>query len=321
MIRWGYAINQYNPQFDDFVRRRDHQRALRTIAVSGFSGVELSAGTGRWEPLGNPTQVAANFGDVAGFKSFVAEAALDGVSSWYWDPTIAFQEDLSHGTDPADPEARALLVEHARWFASALEQLGGDVLVARPARAAGNGLLSETEFDAVVETWNTVGRVVSEYGVVLSLHFDFLSALRDGDGLERLVAETDPSVVGFAVDTAEFAIAGLDPTDFVQRYAKRVNHVQLKNATAVDELEEYRQPAAEFNVLRAGGNRRIPRWFTELGEAEGIVDVVGFVRALAQGSYDGWIVVESDFTPHPSTSVMLNGWQVQKELAPILDSH
>ena len=55
-IKWGYAINQWKPQFDDFVRRRDHERALKTISIAGFAGVELTAGTGRWEPLGNPVQ-------------------------------------------------------------------------------------------------------------------------------------------------------------------------------------------------------------------------------------------------------------------------
>ena len=53
-IRWAYAINQWKPQFDDFVRREQHERALKTISIAGFEGVELTAGTGRWEPLGNP---------------------------------------------------------------------------------------------------------------------------------------------------------------------------------------------------------------------------------------------------------------------------
>jgi inosose dehydratase len=47
-IRWGYAINQWKPQFDDFVRREQHERALKTISIAGFEGVELTAGTGRW---------------------------------------------------------------------------------------------------------------------------------------------------------------------------------------------------------------------------------------------------------------------------------
>ena len=59
MIRFAYAINQWKPQFDDFVRREQHERALKTISIAGFEGVELTAGTGRWEPLGNPQQLAA----------------------------------------------------------------------------------------------------------------------------------------------------------------------------------------------------------------------------------------------------------------------
>ena len=72
-IRWAYAINQWKPQFDDFVRREQHERALKTISIAGFEGVELTAGTGRWEPLGNPQQLAANFGSVAGFRDFLRE--------------------------------------------------------------------------------------------------------------------------------------------------------------------------------------------------------------------------------------------------------
>ena len=35
-VRWSYAINQYKPQFDDFVRREDHERALKTMSIAGF---------------------------------------------------------------------------------------------------------------------------------------------------------------------------------------------------------------------------------------------------------------------------------------------
>ena len=35
MIRWGYAINQFTPQFDDFVRRRQHERAVGDALAAG----------------------------------------------------------------------------------------------------------------------------------------------------------------------------------------------------------------------------------------------------------------------------------------------
>lgn len=316
MIRWGYAINQFKPQFDDFVRRRNHERALRVVSISGFEGIELASGSGRWEPLGNPAQIAANFGSVAAFGEFVRDAGLSAVSSWSWDPFAPQQEDLTHGSNPADAEARGLLIEHARWYASALAELGGDVLVVRPAPYAGEATLDAAAIEEIAAAWNAVGVAIADVGVRLALHFDFLSALRRDDALELLLAATDPRLVGLALDTAEFAIAGRDPVEFYQAHAERVIHIHLKNATTVDDLDEYLQPAAPFTILRAGGSREIGRWFTELGEP-GLVDSVAFVRALVARGYDGWVVVESDLTPHPPTSVMLNGWEVQNLLTPL----
>lgn len=317
MIRWGYAINQFKPQFDDFTRRRDHERALRIISASGFRGVELNAGSGRWEPLGNPHQIAANFGSVAGFGAFVREAALDGVRSWFWDPSIRFQEDLTHGDDPTKPGSRDGLVAHARWFSAALAELGGEVLVVRPAPSAAN--LAEVGDDVIAElaaSWTAVADAIAADGVRLAVHFDFYSALRRDDGLERLLQATD-SRVGLALDTAEFTIAGIDPIAFYRAHADRVTHVHLKNAGAVDDLGEFGLPAPEFTLLRAGGSRAVPRWFTELATEPLLVDAPGFVSALAEHGYDGWVVVESDLTPHPPTSAMLNGWEVQHVLTPI----
>jgi hypothetical protein len=76
-------------------------------------------------------------------------------------------------------------------------------------------------------------------------------------------------------------------------------------------------PAPEFTLLRAGGSRAVPRWFTELATEPLLVDAPGFVAALVEHGYDGWVVVESDLTPHPPTSAMLNGWEVQHVLAPL----
>lgn len=318
MIRWGYAINQFNPQFDDFVRRRQHQRALRVISISGFSGVELSSGSGRWEPLGNPTQIAANFGSVAGFGEFVREAGLDAVSSWFWDPWTRFGEDLTHGDDPTDPAKRDGLVAHAEWFAAALAELGGSVLVVRPAPYAGQvPRLDDAAIATLAASWEAVGTAIAAHGIRLGLHFDFLSSLRADDGLERLLAATDPTLVGLALDTAEFAIAGRDAVAAVRAHADRIVHVHLKNAAAIDTAEEYLTPAAEYTVLRAGGARVVPRWFNELATEPLLVDAPGVVAELVRAGYEGWVVVESDFSPHPATSVMLNGWEVQHVLAPI----
>ena len=310
-IRWAYAINQWKPQFDDFVRREQHERALKTISIAGFEGVELTAGTGRWEPLGNPQQLAANFGSVAGFGEFVRSCALDAVSSWFWDP---HERSMEHLTGPLSTDDVPGLVERARWYAGALAELGGAVLVVPGAPAAGDAELDDAALDRLGAAWSAVGEAVAQDGVRLALHVDFLSALRRPGALDGLLDRTD---VGLALDTGELTAAGIDPLGVIERHGDRIAHVQLKDALAVDSDEEYLQPAAHWTVRVRGGAREV-RWFAEPGADGGLVDVPAVVRALLDARYDGWVVVESDQSPHPAQSCLVSGYLLQRELRPLV---
>jgi inosose dehydratase len=319
MIRWAYAINQWKPQFDDFVRREQHERALKTMSIAGFDGVELTAGTGRWEPLGNPQQLAANFGSVAGFREFLRSCAIDAVSSWYWDPAERSMEHLTGPLSPLSADDVPAIVEKARWYAEALAELGGSVLLVRPTPGAGDvEPLDDEALDRLAACWDAVGRATAEHGVRTALHVDFLSALRR-DHVPRLLERTDPALVGLALDTGELTVGGIDPLSVIEAYADRIWHVRFKDALAVDDAEEYLQPHAHWTVRVRGGEREIPRWFAEPGADGGLVDFPAVTRALLDAGYDGWIVVESDQSPHPAASALLAGYLVQRELRPILE--
>jgi inosose dehydratase len=315
-IRWAYAINQWKPQFDDFVRREQHERALKTISIAGFEGVQLTAGTGRWEPLGNPQQLAANFGSVAGFGEFVRECALAAVSSWFWDPHERSMEHLTGPLSPLSADDVPVLVERARWFAGALAWLGGSVLVVPGAPAAGDGdPLDDAALDRLAATWHALGAAVGQDGIRLALHVDFLSALRRGGALDGLLERTDPTLVGLALDTGELTVAGIDPIGVIERHGDRIAHVQLKDALAVDEAEEYLQPAAHWTVRVRGGAREVSRWFAEPGADGGLVDFPRVTRALLGSGYSGWVVFDSAPSPHPATSALLGGYLLQRDLA------
>jgi inosose dehydratase len=319
-IKWGYAINQWKPQFDDFVRREQHERALKTMSIAGFEGVELTAGTGRWEPLGNPQQLAANFGSVAGFRQFLADCAIESVSSWSWNPQERSMEHLTGPLSPLAPDDQPVIVERAGEYAAALAVLGGTVLLVRPTPDAGEvDPLDDDAIALLAACWESVGRATAEHGVRTALHVDFLSALRRDDALDRLLDRTDAGLVGLAVDTGELTVAGLDPVAMVKSHGDRIWHVQLKDALAVDETEEYLEPHAHWTVRVRGGDREIPRWFAEPGAEGGLVDSAAVVRALKDVDYTGWVVVESDQSPHPAASTLLAGYLVQRELRPILD--
>ena len=317
-VRWAYAINQWKPQFDDFVRREQHERALKTMSIAGFEGVELTAGTGRWEPLGNPQQLAANFGSLAGFREFLSSCAIDAVSSWFWDPAERSMEHLTGPMSPLSVDDHPGIVARATEYAEALAELGGSVLVVRPTPGAGDvEPLDDDAFGRVAACWEAVGRATAEHGVRTALHVDFLSALRR-DHVPALLDRTDPALVGLAVDTGELTAGGIDPLAVIERYGDRIVHVQFKDALAVDDAEEYLQPHAHWTVRVRGGAREIPRWFAEPGADGGLVDFPAITRALLDAGYTGWIVVESDQSPHPAASALLAGYLVQRELRPML---
>ena len=96
-VRLGYAISQWKPNFDDFTRREQHVRALKVIAACGFTGVELRGGSGRWDPLGRPASIAANYGSAAAFTDLLRQIGIEAVCSWYFDPGEPIEEELSHG--------------------------------------------------------------------------------------------------------------------------------------------------------------------------------------------------------------------------------
>ncbi|SIR98363.1 sugar phosphate isomerase/epimerase [Microbacterium sp. RURRCA19A] len=319
-VRWAYALNQWDTNIDSFVRTREHERAFKTVSISGFSGVELTAVSfGAWEPLGTPQQIADLYGSLEGFREVLSACALEAVSSYVYDPSVGFEVEMGRGPDPLDPASVGEITRTARWFADAVHRLSGNVLVVRAAPSAWQtGPLSDEQIGVLANLWNTVGEAIATDGIALGLHVDFLSALRLGDGIHRLLAATDPAKVGLAIDTAEYAIAGIDPVALYRRYADRVVHVQLKDARETVDDAEASTPHAEQFIRTEGGARRILRWFYEPSDERALVDFEGFVGALAEHGYRGWIVVESDQSPHPAESTMVAGWYVQKVLQPLL---
>jgi inosose dehydratase len=320
-IKWSYAINQYKPQFDDFVRREDHERALKTMSIAGFEGVELTTGTGRWEPLGNPDQLVANFGSLSGFRAFLDECKVSGVSSWFFDPHQRVMEDLTPALSPLEAADQSGIVQRAKWYASALAELGGSVLVAQATPPAGDcGEIDDAAFGRLADCWAAVGRATLDLEVRTALHIDFLSPLREPANLARLMELVDPAVVGLAIDTAEFTVAGVDPAQLIRRYPDRIWHVQYKDALAVDTAREYLVPHAQYSVRQRGGDREIARWFAEPGADGGLVDFTAVTQALIDTGYTGWIVFESDPSPHPATSTLLGGYLMQERIRPMFSA-
>lgn len=315
-LRWAYGLNQWNSRLDVFVRHEDQQRALRTLAASGFEAVELPSGTGRWDNIARPEVILQNHGTADGFLGFLRAGGVQQVSSVYWDPSAPTEEEERYAFRFArNPEDSDALVAWSRPLVDFTAAVGAEQLVARPAHSAWMGPpLAPAEFAVLGDLWNRIGRLAADAGTRLALHYDCLSAVHSVDDLERLLDATDPALVGFALDTAELTIGGIDPVAFYESHADRVTHVHLKDTRFRDTGQEYRMPGAESTMLKGGGGRRIARWFFELGTEDGLVDVPAFVAALRAHNFAGWVVVESDHGGSPAELCLLNSWYLQHEL-------
>lgn len=315
-LRWSYALNQWNIRMDVFVRHEDQLRALKTVAAVGFDHIELAAGSGRWDNLGRPEIITLNHGSPDGFLAFLRQGSVTGVSSMFWDPGQPGEEEgwaFRMTRNPADHDA---IVESARPFVDFLAASGADQLVVRPVGSAWmQPPLQDQDIALIGRLWNRVGEVAAAVGVGVAMHYDCLGGVHTREQVEALLAATDPTTVGLALDTAEFTIGGIDPVEFYRSHADRVTHVHLKDTRFADTGQEYLTPGAETTMLHGGAGRRIERWFYELGTEGGLVDVPAFVAALRDNRFGGWVVVESDHGGNPAELAMLNSWYLQHELA------
>lgn len=114
--------------------------------------------------------------------------------------------------------------------------------------------------------------------------------------VDRLLAETDPEVLGIIFDTGHYSFGAGDdgPTviEVMDRWADRIWYIHFKDYSP-EVGRRSRQERWEYvHAIRKG-------LFSELGQ--GGVDFPAVLRWLEAHGYDGWIVVEQDVLPGMGT--------------------
>ena len=314
-MRWSYALNQWNNGHDRFVLREAHANAFKTLAISGFDAVEIPCGSGRWEPLGRKDWIEKFYGSIEALRTEMRACGINAVSSFIFNPAEPIFEEGAYGLSVLNPADHGRILGTLRQYADLLPVLGGDTLVVRALpNWSDTTAVDAATMQVAADCWNAVGAMLAPSGVRLALNFDCVTMARSEDDIAALLALCDTATVGLSLDTADAAIMGLDPVAMIDRFGARLVHVQLKNALERDTLDEYRLPFPEKFMLAGGGARKIARWYCELEHEFGLVDIQGCHAALAAQGFSGWVVVESDQSPVPATSAMLNGWFVQNRL-------
>lgn len=119
---------------------------------------------------------------------------------------------------------------------------------------------------------------------------------------ERLLGETTAELVRLCLDTGHWLVGGGDPVAAIRTWRDRLGQVHLKDVdpAVLDGLRAGR--VADFDeAIRQ-------RLFTELGN--GVLDLAGCLRALADARYGGWLMVEQDSSWGPPAEAAAIGRRV-----------
>jgi inosose dehydratase len=122
--------------------------------------------------------------------------------------------------------------------------------------------------------------------VVVHLHAG--TFIETPDEIERLLAESDPELIGLLLDTGHLVYGGGDPVELLRRHGDRVRYVHLKDVDP-----------GELRHARSTGVTMAEAWargiFCPLGG--GLVDFRRVVEQLRARDYAGWVIVEQDVVP------------------------
>jgi len=193
------------------------------------------------------------------------------------------------------PEVERQLVETGEMIA----HLGGRYLVLIDetysdlftGKLRGPRELDDSAWKRLVKNTHKVARIAKErFQLDLVFHPHADTHVEYEPQIEKLLEDTDPSLVSLCLDTGHHAYRGGDPVRFFLRHHKRIRYLHLKSVDSVMQ-KKVENEGIPFAVA-VGMDL-----FCE--PSVGVVDFPAFRDALEKVNYDGWATVEQDMYPAP----------------------
>ncbi len=254
-------------------RRQTFGSVLDEMVSAGYAGTEL----GPWDFLPtDPRQLASE----------LSRRNLSLISAFV---PIAL----------AQPERHKEGIESALATARLLASCGASVLVLADAmderRMAIAGAvveerdgLGDRQWEVAARLLEGIARELKALGLRAAFHHHAGTYIETPAEIDRLLSSTDPSLLGLCLDTGHYLYGGGDPVELARTHAARIWHLHLKDISG-KVLDQVRRDSIGFLDAVSRGV------FCELGA--GSVDLLGVIRGLQAGGYDGWAVFEQDVDP------------------------
>ncbi|NKZ07048.1 myo-inosose-2 dehydratase [Actinomadura latina] len=275
-----------------------------------FDGDRVSFGI---TPTGWTNDDFPEIGDDIAFEQCVSEMALAGFEGcsvghkFPADPEVLRRALGLRGLRVSEPWASTYFTAEGmreRTLATFREQLdfiraaGGDEIVVaelagavhqRPvALRANKPVFDDAEWELLLDGLDEIGGLAAAAGMRLCYHHHMGTGVQTRAEIERLLAGTDPGRVLLLLDTGHLAWSGDDPLALARDHVHRIGHVHLKDLRQ-DVLERARRDDPSFRDAVLAGIFTVP--------GDGMTDFEPILRALDDGGYTGWLVVEAEQDP------------------------
>lgn len=257
------------------------EQVLDEIAETGYAGTEM----GDWGFL--PT-------DAERLRAELSRRDLQMVGGFV--PVAMAQPDaLEGGIALALNTARLLAATGGKEAVLVLADDNGTV--EERTRNAGHVTaelgLGEAQWASFASAAQSIARQVrAETGLRTAFHHHCGGYVETPNEIARLMALTDPELLGLCLDTGHCLYGGGDPLALLRRYRSRVWHVHLKDMEPAVARRARQQGLNYYEAVAQGV-------FCELGR--GGVPFADILEELGSMDYQGWLVVEQDVLPSLGT--------------------
>jgi inosose dehydratase len=221
-------------------------QAIEDIAALGYPGIQLRA------------NVVKEFPDPHALRDLLAKHKLEFVA-------------FSSGDAPLDPAKRQATIDTHVKNAQYLKEAGGKYLQVIGAWTQSQPISADNfQYEGLQLT--EIGKHVAEYGIQTGFHNHMGSMGQAPEGVDAILAASDPKYVKLELDVAHYAQGGGDPAAAIRKYSDRLLFLHLKDV--------------KNNSSKSGYE------FAELGT--GRVDFPAIFEALGSVHFRGWGIVELD---------------------------
>lgn len=265
-VSWGVM------EVDSWAERPSYEHVLDEMVQAGYAGTELG-------PFGFlPT-------DAQTLKQELSRRNLTLLGAFVPLP-LGRADAHAEGMRCALVTAR-LLAENAAPYLILADEMS-EKRMALAGRASENDGFTEAQWAGAAKLVGCIVQSARELGVRSVFHHHAGTYVETPAEVERLMALTDPSLLGICLDTGHYVYGGGDPVAFARAHVSRIWHLHLKDIRATVLAQVRREGVGFLEAIRLGV-------FTELGQ--GNVDLAGVIRVLTEGGFDGWGVFEQDVDP------------------------